>query len=84
MNRLLRHSCRKQRKRLRAAAEFMAISGRDPREGCVYVCVFGRGREVGPACQVGVMRSTCLMASLECQVQAGRRGWRAGTGGSVL
>lgn len=52
MNRLLRHSCRKQSKRLRAAAESMAISGRDPWEECVYVCVSGRGTEVGPACQV--------------------------------
>lgn len=50
---LLRHSGRKQRKRLRAAVRSRAFSGRDARAERVYACGFGGGEEAGPACQVG-------------------------------
>lgn len=68
MNCPLRHTCRKPRKRLRAAAESMAAPGGEPCDKCVYVCLVLFAR------QVGDNEKRVSRASTECQ------GWAAGGG----
>lgn len=75
MNCPLRHSCRTQRKQPQAATESMAIPSGDAGKERVYVCECLAGREeVGFACRGGIRRRMGLMASLEGQVWAGKKG----------
>lgn len=84
MNRLLKHSCGKQRKHLRAAAGSMAISGGDRWEECVYICVWRVG-ELGPVCQVRGNEKHVSPGLPEVPSSGWkRRQQAAGTEGSVL
>lgn len=84
MNCLLKHSCRKQRKRLREAAGSMAISGGDVWEERVYVCVWMVG-ELGSVCQVRGNEKHGSPGLPEVPSSGWkRRRWAAGTEGSVL
>ena len=83
MNCLLKHSCRKQRQHLRAAAASVAISGGGQWQECVYVCVWRVG-ELGPACQVRGNEKHVSPGLPEVPSSGWKRTrWAAGTKGSV-